>query len=140
MMAYAQFVIIVLHNVGSKDVKIKNLARTWGKLHADGDKDTEVEASKYEGMIVKPNKKVQINACGRENAAEGTTGSFDLVDPADGDELVRSFYWDCPWGSPTNTWNVTGSNSQWMIDYSGQNLNGGALGTITVEIMKKGTK
>lgn len=156
-MAYAQWVIIIIHNVGSKDVKIKNLKPSWGKLHADGrisispplarwltgsgstgDKDTEVSASKYEGTVIKPDEKLQINACGRSDAAEGTTGTFDLVDPADGDKQVRHFYWDCPWGSKTNTWTVSGSNTKWMIEYSGQNLDSGALGTITVDTLKKG--
>lgn len=35
-MAYAQWVIIVLHNVGAKDFKLKNLNPSWGKLYADG--------------------------------------------------------------------------------------------------------
>ncbi|KAF4577129.1 aegerolysin family protein [Pleurotus pulmonarius] len=139
-MADARFVIIVLNNVGSKDVKIKNLTRTWGKLHADGDQDAEVGLNEYEGVIVKPNTKVQINACARHNAPKGTTGSFDLVDPADGDGLIRSFYWNCAGENPTNTWDVTGSNSQWVIESTGQNLDGGALGTIAVDIMEKGTK
>uniref|UniRef100_UPI0040535BE3 Ostreolysin A6 n=1 Tax=Pleurotus ostreatus TaxID=5322 RepID=UPI0040535BE3 len=137
-MAYAQWVIIIIHNVGSQDVKIKNLKASWGKLHADGDKDAEVSASNYEGKIVKPDEKLQINASGRSDAAEGTTGTFDLVDPADGDKQVRHFYWDSPWGSKTNTWTVSGSNTKWMIEYSGQNLDSGALGTITVDTLKKG--
>ena len=34
--AYAQWVIIVIHNVGNANVKLKNLNVSWGKLHADG--------------------------------------------------------------------------------------------------------
>ncbi|KAF9497705.1 erylysin A [Pleurotus eryngii] len=137
-MAYAQWVIILIHNVGQQNVKIKNLNASWGKLYADGDKDTEVPASKYEGMVIAPDDQVQINACGREDAAEGTTGTFDLVDPNDSDKQVRHFAWDCPWGTKANSWVVGGSNSKWMIEYTGQNLDSGALGTITVNTLRIG--
>ncbi|KAH8832152.1 pleurotolysin A [Flagelloscypha sp. PMI_526] len=136
-MAYAQWVIIIIHNVGAKNVKVKNLNPSWGKLHANGNKDKEVPASDYEGHVIGPDEKLQINACGRSDAAEGTTGDFDLVDPNNGDQAVRHFYWDCPWGSKRNTWTVSGSNSKWMIEYQGQNLDSGALGTITVDVMGK---
>ncbi|CAA7264053.1 unnamed protein product [Cyclocybe aegerita] len=137
-MAYAQWVIIILHNTGAKPLKLKNLKPSYGKLHADGDKDKEVYPSEYEGKVLGPDDKLQINACGRSDAAEGTTGDFDLVDPNENDKVIRHFYWDCPWISKTNTWTVSGSNSKWMVEYSGQNLNGGGLGTITVEVMAKG--
>ncbi|KAJ3506277.1 hypothetical protein NLJ89_g6956 [Agrocybe chaxingu] len=133
--AYAQWVIIVLHSVDSKPFKVKNLNASWGKLYADGDKDTEVSASNYNGKIVGPDDKLQINACGRAHAAEGTTGTFDLVDPSNGDKLIRHFYWDCPWGSKQNTWTVSGSNSKWMIEHQGANLDSGALGTISVDVL-----
>ncbi|KIJ46808.1 hypothetical protein M422DRAFT_164791 [Sphaerobolus stellatus SS14] len=137
-MAYAQWVIIIIHNVGAKPLKLKNLKASWGKLHADGDKDKEVPASNYEGKVIGPDEKLQINACGRSDAAEGTTGDFDLVDPSNGDKTIRHFYWDCPWGKKTNTWTVSGSNSKWMVEYQGQNLDSGALGTISVDTMAKG--
>ncbi|KAH8832149.1 pleurotolysin A [Flagelloscypha sp. PMI_526] len=137
-MAYAQWVIIIIHNVGAKNVKVKNLSRSWGKLYADGNKDKEVPVSDYEGKVIGPDEKLQINACGRSDAAEGTTGDFDLVDPNNGDQAIRHFYWDCPWGSKTNTWTVSGSNSKWMVEYQGQNLDSGALGTITVDVLSKG--
>ena len=35
--AYAQWVIIILKNSGSQDIKLTNLNVSWGKLHADGE-------------------------------------------------------------------------------------------------------
>ncbi|KAJ3514949.1 hypothetical protein NLJ89_g2067 [Agrocybe chaxingu] len=137
--AYAQWVIIILKNVGTKPFKIANLNATSGKLHTDGNKDHEVSASDYNGKVVTGDDQVQINACGRENAPEGTTGSFDLVDPGDSDRVIRHFYWDCPWASKLNTWTVSGSNSKWMVEHYGANIDGGALGTITVDVLGKGT-
>lgn len=103
-----------------------------------GDKDKEVSKDIYEGAVIKPDEKLQINACGRENAAEGTAGDFDLVDPADGDKVIRHFYWNCPWSAKQNEWIVSGSNTKFMVEYYGQNLDSGALGTITVDVLKKG--
>ncbi|CAA7262635.1 unnamed protein product [Cyclocybe aegerita] len=135
--AHAQWVVIVLHNVGSQPFKIANLSLSWGKLYADGNKDAEVYPDKYNGMSVGPDNKVQINSCGRADSSSGTEGSFDIVDPNDGNRIIRSFYWDCPWGSKANTWNPTGSNTKWMIEWSGQNLDSGALGTISVDVLRK---
>ena len=102
-----------------------------------GDKDTEVNKSTIEGKVVEADQQLRINACGRSDAAEGTTGSFDLVDVAT-QQVIRHVYWDCPWGTKRNTFTVSGSNSKWMIEYSGQNLDSGALGTISVDVLKKG--
>ncbi|CAA7262647.1 unnamed protein product [Cyclocybe aegerita] len=154
--AYAQWVIIILHNVGSSPFKIANLGLSWGKLYADGkplhqskriwylplsltgNKDKEVYPSDYNGKTVGPDEKIQINSCGRENASSGTEGSFDIVDPNDGNKTIRHFYWECPWGSKRNTWTPSGSNTKWMVEWSGQNLDSGALGTITVDVLRKG--
>ena len=35
-MAYAQWVIIIIRNVGAGKFAIKNLNPSWGKLHAEG--------------------------------------------------------------------------------------------------------
>ncbi|EEB93043.1 hypothetical protein MPER_08358, partial [Moniliophthora perniciosa FA553] len=103
-MAYAQWVVIVLHNVGNSPMKVKNISVSWGKFHADNDKDKEIGADAYEGKVIEPDEKLQINSCGRSDSASGTEGSFDLVDVNDGNKAIRHFYWSCPWGSKSNTW------------------------------------
>ena len=100
-----------------------------------GDKDTEYPVSKYEGSTIQPGEELQLNSCGRSDASSGTEGWFDMVDPVSSDKVIRHFYWSCPWGSKTNTWNVTENNSKFMVEYSGQNLDSGALGTITVRFL-----
>ncbi|KAK7029593.1 Aegerolysin Aa-Pri1 [Paramarasmius palmivorus] len=137
-MAYAQWVTIIIHNVGNGKCKIKNLGLSWGKLYADGNKDQELSTSQFNNKVIGPDEKVQINSCGRSDAASGTEGSFDLVDPDDGDRTIRHFYWDCPWGSKSNTWTVSGSNSKWMVEHQGANYYGGGIGTVTVDALKKG--
>lgn len=104
-----------------------------------GNKSVEVKASDYEGKIVEPNEKLQFNACGRADSPSGTDGSFELVDPSEGDKLIRNFYWSCPYGDSGNQWIMGGSNSKWIVESSGQNVSSrGALGNVTTEVFKRG--
>jgi len=135
-MAYAQWVVIVLKNRSNQSIKIKNVKLDWGKFYVDDNKDEEIPTSEIEDRIILPSKTYQINSCGRENASSGTEGSFDLVDHSG--QIIRSFYWDCPWGSKRNTWRVTNPDQNWLVDSSGANLDSGALGTITVQIVYVG--
>ena len=102
-----------------------------------GNKDKELPPSTYINRVIQPGDKVQINACGRSDSASGTTGELDVVDPVVGDKVIRHLYWDCPWGSKKNTWTISESNSKWIVESTGANLDSGALGTITVEFFDK---
>ena len=102
-----------------------------------GNKDQEVGTNTYEGQTIAPYEWLEFSSCGRSDASSGTEGNFDLVDPSASDKQIRHFYWDCPWGSKTNTWSVSGSNSKFMIEHYGANIDGGALGTITVDVLNK---
>ncbi len=102
-----------------------------------GDKDKEIDPSAVNNYVIQPGESLQINACGRESSPSGTTGDFDLVDTTAGGKVIRHFYWDCPWGSSTNTWTISASNSGWMVESEGANLSGGALGSITCEFLNK---
>ncbi|KAK7056482.1 hypothetical protein VNI00_003037 [Paramarasmius palmivorus] len=138
-MAYAQWVVIILKNDSGShgSMKIKNLNLAWGKLHADGDKDTEVPISDYEGKVIKPGESIQINSCGRSDASSGTEGSFNLVEPDRGDYQIRHIYWECPWGDPDNQFTINGSDTNWLVDQKGANPSNGALGNVTVTAYKK---
>ncbi|TFK86839.1 pleurotolysin A [Polyporus arcularius HHB13444] len=136
--AYGQWVTMYTKNSGTVDMRIEALYLTWGKLYANGDKDKELSTTQFNGHIIHPGEEVQINACGRENASSGTTGHFDLIDCTN-ERRIRQFYWDCPWGSSTNTWTVSDSNENWMVETKGANLDGGALGTIYTDCLNKAT-
>jgi hypothetical protein len=69
-------------------------------------KDAEIPKSDIENHKINPGDEFQINSCGRSDASSGTEGDFDIYE--DGGTKVRHFYWNCPWGSKTNTWRVTG--------------------------------
>ncbi|KAF8687636.1 hypothetical protein AX14_003645, partial [Amanita brunnescens Koide BX004] len=103
--AYAQWVVITLNNSSTKAVVVKNVGLSWGKFHEEGNKDKEIPVSDIENTEIPPGGEFRINSCGRENASSGTEGEFDIYE-VDSNK-VRHFYWDCPWGSSTNTWTIT---------------------------------
>jgi hypothetical protein len=109
---------------------------TYRRLIA-GDKNKEVNKDVYEGRVIGPDEKLQLNGYRRDNIPAGTEGEFDLCDADDGDKVIRHFYWECPWGAKSNAWTVSGSNSQWTVKDEGANLGNGALGVINVEVRKK---
>ena len=87
--------------------------------------------SDIEGQAIAPQNTFRINSCGRENASSGTEGSFNLIDTSNG-KVIRNVYWECPWGSKTNTFRVTIDNDDWLVEDKGANRDSGALGTVDV--------
>lgn len=71
-----------------------------------GNKDAEIAVKDIENTKILPGKQFRMNSCGRENASSGTEGDFDIYEVAA--DKVRHFYWECPWGSKTNTWTISG--------------------------------
>ena len=68
-------------------------------------KDAEIPIGDIENRKIDAHKEFKINSCGREGSPTGTEGEFDIYD---GSDKVRHFYWNCPWGSKTNAWSITG--------------------------------
>lgn len=101
------------------------------------DRDTEVAASTFEGKVLDADAKIQINACGRLSTLTGTTGNFDLVDTSGGDKQIVHFRWNCPYWASPNTWTVDVSDTKWMVNSTGGNMDSGPLGLITVDVLKK---
>jgi len=125
--------MVLINDSNSQSVTIKNvqLNSSRAKFYADGDKGKEIPISQIEGKVIPPGQSYQINSCGREYDPHGTGGSYDLVD--DSEQVIRHFDWDCPWDRSTNTWQVTGQDTDWQFYWSGENLQDGALGTITIK-------
>ncbi|MFG1424659.1 aegerolysin family protein [Roseixanthobacter glucoisosaccharinicivorans] len=128
-MAYAQWAEFTIKAVNCS-VMLKNVVHQWGKFYI-GSKDNEISPDKLEGKVIKPGDSYTFGACGRENASSGTEGSFDLYD---GDKNIGNYYWDCPWGSKTNTSTWTPGSDAYIGQQTGANLNSGALGNITIKV------
>lgn len=104
-----------------------------------GDKDTEISPSTYEDQVIHPGERLQINSCGEKDHPTGTTGELDIVDVTANDEVIRHFFWDCPWGSKKRTWTVSNptNSEKWTVESIGAGPVGGALGTIMIDFLNK---
>ncbi|TFK86851.1 Aegerolysin [Polyporus arcularius HHB13444] len=133
--AISQWVNIYLENNGNKDMKLQSIELSYGHLYS-----VQGRRQDRRGRSVRVQEPPQLvlKACGKWGSNTGTTGEFSLVDPAKDDKRIRHFYFDSPYNESMNTWTISGTNDEWMIQDKGVNLGpGGTLGTIFVEIMNK---
>ena len=134
-MGEAQWVTIYLNNSSTaKTLVVKNVHLDYGKFYRDSksacffcparhssasshilttpacidDKEAEIPTSDIEGTKIAPGDEFTVNSCGRSNSPSGTEGEFDVYEDGPGGPKVRHFYWNCPWGSPKNTWTISG--------------------------------
>lgn len=134
-MAYAQWVTITIDAI-DVTLSVKHATYQWGKFYQIPNKDDEVSIETINEMVIPAGGSNVIAACGRENASSGTEGSFELYD---GDTLIGEYYWDCPWGSKTNTslWKPNDTVlEQYVTQVTGANLDSGALGNLTIKCVK----
>lgn len=131
--AYAQWVVINIKNeMSDNDVSIRNATAIWGKFHANGNKDREIPAEDINKIEIAPKSAEKISACGRENSPSGTEGTIDLYN---GSTKIAQLYWNCPWGSSTNNFEVRGKDDGYVVGHSGGSPTG-ALGNIEVQVIK----
>lgn len=105
-----------------------------GKFFEWSNKDHEISSAEVESKSAGANGgEVGVASCGRSDASSGTEGSFDVYD---GDTHVCHIYWDCPWGSKHNKFEITNINDDYGASYDGASLDSGAIGTVTVKIGK----
>ncbi|EEB95579.1 hypothetical protein MPER_05430, partial [Moniliophthora perniciosa FA553] len=103
-MGYPQWVVIIIHNLGSDPVKVKNVSLSWGKFHVDGDKDKEISKDQIERKVIGLDEQFQINSCGMEDYSPLLLGIG-------------------PWSISTHTWTISGGKPQnWNIHNEGANL------------------
>lgn len=134
-MAYGQW---VSYNISADnvDLTIQNASTNWGKFYAYDNKDKELTPDQINGTKIPSGTQLNniVSSCGRSDAASGTQGQFDLLD---GSTKVATLNWDCPWGSSTNSWSLSGQNMNYMVAITGGNQSSGAIGTLTCEVFKK---
>ncbi|KKC98871.1 MULTISPECIES: aegerolysin family protein [Photobacterium] len=134
-MAYAQWVsyTVIADNC---NLQVKNAEHSWGKFYKYDNKDDELSPEEVNGQVVEIGQEGFniVSSCGRSDSASGTQGSFDLFD---GSTKVVTLVWDCPWGSKSNSWSQTGQNRNYVVSVTGGSMNSGAIGVLTVEVIKK---
>ncbi|GKU08627.1 asp-hemolysin [Fusarium langsethiae] len=133
-MAYAQWVYILIQSkIASGEISIRNVNLNWGKFYQWDNKDNEISVDAVKKIVIASSKTAGVASCGRSDASSGTEGSFDLYDS---DTKICNIYWDCPWGSKTNTFTVGSFDDDYMVQATGANLNSGAIGTVNVKVAK----
>ncbi len=132
-MAYAQWAVFTIKVVGFT-MTMKNVVHEWGKFYDGSNKDNEIPPSDVDGKTITDGNSYTFGACGRSDAAAGTEGSFDIYD---GNTLVASYHWDCPWGSKTNHSDlIMHDEDDYVIQVTGANINSGALGNVAIKVVK----
>lgn len=106
-----------------------------GKWYKDGDKDAEISSADVNKKTAPPGGSFNVNSSGRSDASSGTTGGFDIYD---GDTKIAYIHWDCPWGRKQNDFDVDDRNKSYWIEVGKWNRDSGAIGTVDVEVGKKG--
>lgn len=94
----------------------------------------EIQADEFDSTEIAPNETLTLSSCGRSNSPTGTEGAIQL---AEEQTTVCTLYWDCPWGSESNNFDVRDRNNRYVVSPSEWSRNG-PLGTAEVDIYKKG--
>lgn len=138
-MAHAQWAVITVSNQSrTKTISVKDASRSWGKFHEASSKDKEVSDATINQIVLRPQTEASIYSCGRENASSGVEATISLYDGA---YKICKIYWECPWGSPTNTVELRDYNAQtsdFMVVVGPYNKKDGALGHCTIVVSLKG--
>ncbi|KAF2135585.1 uncharacterized protein K452DRAFT_322971 [Aplosporella prunicola CBS 121167] len=137
-MAYAQWVAIkIINSFRNGTITLKHAQALWGKFYRDGNKDAEISTDDVEKITIPAGSQATIYACGRSDASSGTEGKIDLYED---NQKICTIYWDCPWGSKTNNFQIQdrNSNAGYMVSVGDWSRDSGAIGNVDVEVAKKG--
>ncbi len=127
--AYAQWVEVEIF-AENMDITIKSIGIEFGKFHTPGNKDEEIGKGTIDGTIIKSGHSYKIAACGRESAATGTEGSFELYH---GETKLGKYHWLCPWNTKTNESTFTEEKKeQYKLSFSPGNIDSGAIGHVKI--------
>ncbi|KHT64580.1 hypothetical protein RJ45_05675 [Photobacterium gaetbulicola] len=132
-MAYAQNIQIAI-SPENLTLTVDDAKLEWGKFYKENDKDSEVSIKDVNGTKIEPGEVKVISACGRSDSASGTEGSIKLYD---GNVEIGKFYWDCPWGSKTNTTQWEKRSNNYITEVSGGNVDSGSIGLVNITVYKK---
>ncbi|KAH7919338.1 putative Asp-hemolysin precursor [Leucogyrophana mollusca] len=130
----AQWVVLEITNSLGGPLKVQNARLDWGKFFKNDVKDWEISPEEVDKIVIPAGSEQSVSSCGRSNSPSGTEGSIDLYDDK---TKVCTLYWDCPWGSPTNNFEVRDVNQGYNVTNGPWNKTGGALGNIAIKVALK---
>lgn len=122
-------------NLSSRQVSINSYWAPRGKFYEWPNKDKELSIDDVNKTVIPAGGEHRVSACGRSDAASGTTGSFDLYD--DNTKIIH-IKWNCPWGSKYNSFEAEDRSKNYYVNVGSWNQDSGAIGTVDVEVTRKG--
>ncbi|GBG86698.1 hypothetical protein CBR_g41761 [Chara braunii] len=115
-------------------ISIRNLRRFWGRFYEFRNMEEEMSGASIMQQTTEGGGRIFVGACGRSATSTGLAGLIDLFD---GDKIVCSIQWDCPWGAVRdNRLSCTKYAENYHVQIKGANLGRGPLGNVEVHISK----
>ena len=149
-----EWVVLEITDSLKGSIKIQNASLSWyvpvspaarrslmticnfnrGKFIQDG---REVSPQEIDDIVIPAGSKRSVSSSGRSGSPSGTEGTIDLYDDA---TKVGTLYWNCPWGSSSNNFEVRDVNTAggYIVSNGPWNVGPGALGNIAIEAAIKG--
>ncbi|KAH7920735.1 putative Asp-hemolysin precursor [Leucogyrophana mollusca] len=128
---YDQWVVLEITNSLGSPLKIQNASLSWGKFHKNGDRDYEISPEEVDKIVIPAGSEHSVSSCGRSHSPSGTEGTIDLYDDT---TKVCTLYWNCPWGSSANNFEVQDVNQGYIVTHGPWNAVAGPLGNIKIKV------
>ncbi|KAH7908729.1 putative Asp-hemolysin precursor [Hygrophoropsis aurantiaca] len=97
----------------------------------DGTWQNELSNDQVNAIVIDAGTLKTISACGSPDKNHGTEGTIDLYDNG---TKVCTLYWDVPWHSSTNNFEVRNKNANYIVRAGDWHKFGGALGNVDIEV------
>ncbi|KAI1840838.1 hypothetical protein JX265_006922 [Neoarthrinium moseri] len=143
-MGWDQWMLLRVSNKSSADtlkLKFPNAGDHWGYPFAGtGDLSDRIEISyaEIEDKDIAPHASYAYGHTGRENAPSGLEGTVDILEKGTGGgeaQRIAQISYNCPWDG-SNTFVISDVSAGWDVKSSGEDFEGNALGSITIEVSR----
>ena len=144
-MGWKQWALIKIANKSHDEtlkINFPHKEEMWGWTFKDT-QDTKtrnpLSIGDIEKQAIGPNSSFSYGQTGKQSEWAGMSATIELyaknATGGLGDRICVIFY-SCPWGASGNVFRISDVASQWNVNQWGADYNGGALGSITVEVRK----
>ena len=121
-------------------LKFPDTGKHWGYPFDAGNMHDryKLDYEKIENQEILPNTTYTYGHTGKQNEWAGMEGTVEAFVKQDGGSLgdkVCKIFYACPW-SGKNQFYISDVKAGWKVDHWGSDVNGGALGSITVDLRK----
>ncbi|KAH7918291.1 Aegerolysin [Leucogyrophana mollusca] len=123
-----EWVVLEITNSLKGSIKIQNANLSWGKFIQDG---REVSPQEIDDIVIPAGSKRSVSSSGRSGSPSGTEGTIDLYDDT---TEICTLYWNSPWGSPRNNFEVRDVNQGYIVTNGPWNPGPGPLGNIAIKV------